>query len=458
MRHDTPVPQSSIKRMLSAFTTQRYPSNEYKAIFEIVLIGSFALVAVLTTLLFVSYFALNNTHVLGRIFVCAAALLYLSATYGTWTRQRYVGASQLLIFFYYGVAAFVMFGWGVDTTFSQLMLAITIVLAGILLGSRAVVITTGLSIVTMVLAQIAVTAHTAPWFENAHATTTNFGDVLGFSALLGLLGLISVLFGRRTQAIHAQDQLAKEQLAKEKGTLERRVQKHSEQLKTMQLEEIEQLYKFAEIGQLSAMLLHDIAGHLTVLNVDIADLKRTQRSHAVKRLEESINYIEQVIEQARYQLQIKDAQHNFDVLTCINDSINLPRFQKSKPYIHIITPQNRLFLYGEPLRLSHILVILVCNALEAYTNDVPLSNRTVTVTLAEANDAITIRISDKGKGMSEATRKKLFSPLLSGKKDGLGIGLYIAKKITETHFSGNLQLESDTPNTEFLLTIPKNRP
>lgn len=456
MRQNATSPHSSIKRMLTALSTRRYPSNEYKAIFETVLIGSFALVAVLTLLLFISYFALHNTYVIGRIFVCGGALLFLSATYGAWTKQRYAVASQLLVAFYYGVAAFVMFGWGVDTTFAQLMLAITIVLSGILLGSGAVMVTTSLSIITMILAQAFVASGSGPLFENV-APTTTFGDVFGFSALLGVLGLISVLFGRRTQAMHDQDQRAKETLTKQKDTLEMRVQKHSEQLKTMQLEEMEQLYKFAEMGQLSAMLLHDIASQLTVVNVDLADLKRNKRNHPVKHLEESIDYIEQVIEQARHQLQIKDTEHTFDVLGCITDSINLSRFQKSKPYITVVAPREHVTLFGEPLRLSHILVILVRNALEAYPENTPPKGRVVTVTLAQTTDAITVAVSDKGQGMTEAMRKKLFTPLRSTKKDGLGIGLYVAKKIIETQFNGSLKLGTHTPHTEFILTIPKAR-
>lgn len=457
MRHDTPTPRSSIKRTLSTLLTQRYPSSEYKAIFETVLIGSFILVAVLMVLLFVSYFALNNTHVIGRIFVCAAALLYLAATYGAWMRGRYVIASQLLVLFYYTIAALVMFGWGAGITFSHLMFAITIVLAGTLLGSRAVIVTAALAIATMFLAQIATVAQVAPWFDEASTATIGLGDTFGFAAMLMVLALISALFSRQTQAMHAEDQQAKARLVKEKGSLELSVQKHSEQLKTLQLEEMEQLYKFAEIGQLSAVLMHDIAGHLTALNMDIADLKRDKRhGTAVKHVEESIEYIEEIIGQARHHLQIRDAAHRFDVLECINDCIALPRFQKARPHIKVVAPKNRIFLFGEPLRLSHTLVVLIRNALESYAENTPPADRSVKLILSEAHGIVTIKVSDHGAGISEEARKKLFLPLRSAKKNGLGIGLFIAKKITETHFNGMLQVDPDATHTTFILSIPKH--
>jgi len=441
---------------VSAPAAQRYPSNEYKAIFETLLIGSFVLVMALTLLLFFSYFALKNAHVISRIFMCGAALLYLATTYGVWARQHFSAASLLLILLYYGIATLVMFGWGVDTTFSQLMLAITIVLTGILLGTRAVWITTALSITAMFLAQTAVMYGVAPWFSHPVAVTT-FGDVLGLSVLLGILGLISALSSKHTQILRTKDQQEYLALTKEKGALELQVREHSTQLKTMQLEEMDQLYRFAEIGQLSAALLHNIANHLAVLTIDIADLKRAHPGETVKHLQESTDYIEEAIAQARQHLQVKDAKRHFNVVTCIEDSIKLPHFEHVRTAINITAPERKVGLYGESLRLSHILVILIRNAIEAYPGDTPDAKRTVTVTLEQNGGDIIIRVADKGHGIPANVRKNLFTPLRSTKKDGLGIGLFVAKKIIETHFNGSLQLNTTAAHTEFVLRIPESR-
>ncbi|HET9411813.1 MAG TPA: ATP-binding protein [Candidatus Saccharimonadales bacterium] len=443
------TPQLSINGKTQAQVAKRYPSNEYKAIFETLLLGSFGLVAILSLFLFHSYLFLHNSEVVGRIFVCGAALLYLSATYGAWGRGYYGAASRLLIFFYFGIATFVMLENGPNTTFAQLMLAITIVLSGILLGSRGVVMTAALSVLSM----FAIDASRIVTY--GQISVSDFGNSIGTSVLLGILALISALFAKHTQELRAKDLQVREELSEEKGALELRVREHSEQVKTMRLEEMEQLYKFAEIGQLSAALLHDIANHLTTLNLDLADLKRQQQTKAVKHLGKSIEYIEQAISQARNHLQVRDVKKSFDVVHCIEDILSLQHFQRSRPYISLNVPNAPVYLYGESLRLSHVLVILVRNALESYSTNTPLSKRTVHITLATNEKAILIRISDHGPGIPATIRKNLFSPLKSTKKDGLGIGLFIAKKIIETHFNGTLQLNEDTKYTEFALTLPK---
>ena len=441
-----------IMRIRSYGSVKRYASSEYKAIFETVLVGTFALVLLLAILLFISYWALHNTYVLGRIFICGGALLYLAITYRAWTKQRHLIASQLLIFFYYLIATLVMFGWGVDTTFSQLMLAITIVLAGIFIGANGVFITAGAAIIGMLIVQAAVSAHLAPWFNPSDHTS--LGDVIGFGSLLTVLALITGFFDKRTQELHTEELNLNQELTKEKSTLERRVRSHTKEIEHLQLEQAEQLYRFAEIGQLSTLLLHDLSNHLTVLNIDLADLKR-EKGTTPAHIEESINHLEDSVKQASRHLQGKEQMHEFDVLKCIESSTKLPHYQDLKECISISAPPHRVHLYGDPLRLSHILFILIRNALESYPRNTPSRERTVTIELETNEDTISISVTDQGRGVPEAIRDQLFSPMISTKKGGLGIGLFIAKEITESYFGGMLQLGDVTKGTKFILTIPK---
>lgn len=439
-------------RTRSDGSVQRYSSIEYKAIFETVLIGSLTLVAILIIPLFISYGVYGNTYVLGRIFICIGALIYLAATFRAWKKQRHLIASCALVLFYFLIAMIIMFGWGIDITFAQLMLAITIVLAGVFLGTRGVFVTAGLSILGMIVIQTAITIGKAPWFS--HGTHTNFGDIIGFAAPLAILGLITGLFDKRTQELHTEELHINEELTKEKSTLEQRVRTHTIEIEHLQLEQAEQLYRFAEIGQLSTLLLHDLSNHLTVLNIDLADLKREKGSTAA-RLEESIHQIEKSVRQASRHLQGKEEMQEFDVLACIESSTKLPRYQELKESISITAPKEPVTLYGDPLRLNHILYILIRNALEAYPRTTPSDKRTVSIRLETTAKTITISVADHGRGISNDIREQLFSPLISSKKTGLGIGLFIAKEITESYFGGTLQLNDSVEHTEFVLTMPK---
>jgi signal transduction histidine kinase len=67
---------------------------------------------------------------------------------------------------------------------------------------------------------------------------------------------------------------------------------------------------------------------------------------------------------------------------------------------------------------------------------------------------ILITVKDSGKGMSEEELKHIFDPFFSKKKDGMGIGLYLTKKIIEAH-EGKIECESRMgEGTSFFIQMP----
>ena len=222
------------------------------------------------------------------------------------------------------------------------------------------------------------------------------------------------------------------------------------------MKELQQLYQFAEMGQLSAALLHDLANHLSVLTFDIADLKKQQHTEAIKRAEESVGFLEDSVRRVRSQLHGKSEHQRFNLVQCIEESLKLVAHTAatSKVAVSFTAPQKPVFIKGDPLRLSHILTILIRNGIEAYkttTSESPM----VSISLEVVKNKIYIRVRDHGIGLTAAQRKRLFSPVKSTKKEGLGIGLFIATKIAETHFKGSLSLDPITDHTEFIMELPK---
>ena len=449
----------SEKSSFSLSDTIPHPSSEYRAVFKSLLISTFILIFVVSVLLTISYFFLHRYYVADRMFLCAIGLIYLTITYMIWLRGWLAIASKLLISFYFLISVIVLLIWGINTPFGLLIFAISIILSGILLGSKRTLLTAGLAVVAIFTIQTLTALGYAPFVQSS-LKASDFGDAIAYSTLLGILALISWLFGRQTERLLYKNRQAELALLKEKESLEIRVQERTRQLQKAQLEEVEQLYQFAEMGQLSAALLHDLANHLSVLNFDIADLKRQQRTETLRHVDESIAYLEQAINQVRKQIQGKSELRKFDVATCLEDTISIlaSRAAKAHTVINLNTPPRAAMLYGDPLRLNHILGILIRNAIESYLPNTSKQKRSVSVSLEQEQNLVIIRVRDQGKGISPRQRKQLFAPLKSTKKDGLGIGLFIAKKITETHFKGSLRLANATDFTEFVLQLPKKRP
>ena len=73
------------------------------------------------------------------------------------------------------------------------------------------------------------------------------------------------------------------------------------------------------------------------------------------------------------------------------------------------------------------------------------------------NNEITVKIKDTGSGLSQDIQSRLFEKFSSKSEKGIGLGLYISKKIIEAH-NGSIQGENnhDCKGATFTFTLPIN--
>ena len=106
------------------------------------------------------------------------------------------------------------------------------------------------------------------------------------------------------------------------------------------------------------------------------------------------------------------------------------------------------FLFFDENQLEQVLINVVKNAAESIEKD-------GTITLITGEEPPHLIIRDTGKGISESTKDKLFSPFFSNKKEGQGIGLTIAREILHRHGYG-FSLETRSNGcTEFTIDFYK---
>jgi signal transduction histidine kinase len=94
---------------------------------------------------------------------------------------------------------------------------------------------------------------------------------------------------------------------------------------------------------------------------------------------------------------------------------------------------------------------LLRNALEAQSESrLPV----IEIELLRAAEGIEIAITDHGPGIPDAVRDHLFQPFVSGRQDGVGLGLSLTHRIASLH-GGGLRLE-DHParGTQAIFTLP----
>ena len=125
---------------------------------------------------------------------------------------------------------------------------------------------------------------------------------------------------------------------------------------------------------------------------------------------------------------------------CVQDFIIRYPQQKIEPDIVA-----DIFINGDRLMLQMLANNLIDNAIKYGAKDLP-----VTVSLKEENEKIIFQVKDRGKGIADEEKDKIFDKFYrvgnsatKGAK-GTGLGLYLTKKISKEH-NANISVTDNTP-------------
>lgn len=447
------------------FLFGKYPKLEKLAddpylVLRLLLAGSMIFLLLILALLLISFILLGNSYVGVRVVLVLAALLYVAAA-RLLLKKRPRFTAYMLLGLYGFTATLAVTLWGITVPFGLLIFGFLIVLAGVTLGSSYALVA-GIGVIAILaFSQMAVELDLITPDRSPVMLAPNFGDVAGFGTAFLILALIAWLSGRQMEQSLAKAREAEAALLSEKQNLARKLEERTQKLRAAQLQEMQQLYRFAELGQLSTALLHDLANHLTVLTLDIEDMQKERHSQAIKRAKKSMLYLDKMVDQVRTQIQGTSYAKRFSLSETINHSVQQLAHKARMAQVAVeldtaSTKSEALECYGDPVRLQQIVTILLANAIDAYKHSkANNANKRVLISIKELGKNIQIRVQDWGSGIPVEERSKLFKPFYSTKNEGMGIGLFIAKQMAETHFKGTLLLSKKSDCTEFVVEIPK---
>ncbi len=148
-----------------------------------------------------------------------------------------------------------------------------------------------------------------------------------------------------------------------------------------------------------------------------------------------------------------------DINDLVEDSMRffIPQAERRSVTISFVKGAGLQHVMGDKVQLDRV----ICNILGNALKYIP-SGASVTVTTHSANDAVKIDISDTGNGIPEKDVDTMFQKFrrssATGKIDGMGLGLYISKAVTEAH-GGSISLKSRLgEGTTFTISIPAIHP
>jgi C4-dicarboxylate-specific signal transduction histidine kinase len=102
--------------------------------------------------------------------------------------------------------------------------------------------------------------------------------------------------------------------------------------------------------------------------------------------------------------------------------------------------EDAVLVQGDEIPLQQVLLNLVNNAMDAM-NQIPSERRILTLktALQIPSGSGLLVVEDRGPGVPDELKAKLFQPFLTTKGDGLGMGLAICRTILQT-LGGSIEL------------------
>ena len=164
----------------------------------------------------------------------------------------------------------------------------------------------------------------------------------------------------------------------------------------------------------------------------------------------------EIIERHRAMLRSRRIEKKqVDLQEVVRDTLALVAYDIRERHVEVSVnlPANSCRLHGDPVLLEQVLVNLVINAMDAMAAT-PQARRHITISSELSGTDVVVAVHDSGPGLPADLLGKLFTPFVTTKSNGVGIGLAIARTIVEAHGGTIGARNSPVGGAIFTLTLP----
>jgi signal transduction histidine kinase len=425
---------------------------------------------------------LANTYTLGTAIilplttlVLVAALLIADSTYAARTLPFFViatGLGEILwLFTKRGVVAFsgiylvllhliLSFGiiWSVGIGVGSMVLCSgAILFAGMLCGYWCALVPAKISTVFMLAFRAAELHDLVHPAYVMSPKPTNFSAVVLLALLFHLLSAIGGSL-YRLEETRRELREAETNFAHQKNRLTNKIKLQSQKLQSAEAEKTRQLYRLAEVGEVSTALMHDLANNLTSLAMEIDGIEAKASSPSVHRAKKQLQQISSALNRTRQQLKGEYHPQIFDLAKETDHTIKLLQTQAHKAGISLAWTKprhGRFDASGEKVLFGQLLTNVIRNAIESYRTPTSSHQSKVAISLKVRRSKTLLIVTDWGKGIAPADAERIFEPFYTTKEGGMGMGLYLTKRFVEGSFGGTIELETSSGSTSFTISLPK---
>lgn len=230
-------------------------------------------------------------------------------------------------------------------------------------------------------------------------------------------------------------------------------------------EALERAARLDTMGAFAAVLAHEINQPLTAISnytrlAKIAvekqppdtETARQAASHAVAQVDRAADVVRKLRDYIRLGHNEMVAQSAADL---IREAISHCRFDAHANRVEIETriARNLPLVVCDALQIQQVLINLIRNAAESVSASGRIDGRIVVEADLTDTDRVIVTVRDNGPGFDPDILERALAPFITTKREGLGLGLALARSTAETH-GGQLMIESTGAGAAVSFTLP----
>ena len=210
--------------------------------------------------------------------------------------------------------------------------------------------------------------------------------------------------------------------------------------------------KMAILCRLAATIAHDIRNPLGTINTSVFSIKTAIEKNQPERIERALMLAERNIKRCDQilaefinitrKVEIKTGPVKVDTL--IKNILEEHTIPQSIECINDLNCDYAVNL--DPEQLKRAVSNIITNAIQAMKDNNKAGQLIIHTSMS--GDRLVINVSDTGTGISDDVYLRIYEPLFSTKRFGVGLGLTVAREIVEKH-KGTIVIE-----TKVTLKIP----
>ncbi|GHF38518.1 two-component sensor histidine kinase [Seohaeicola zhoushanensis] len=215
------------------------------------------------------------------------------------------------------------------------------------------------------------------------------------------------------------------------------------------------------LGEMASGIAHELTQPLTAI---LAQAQAARRLAARGDTDRITGILDDVVEQTRRAAAILERLRTWtrprernaeaiDMRECIRVAGTLLAGQAAEldASLDVRVPPTPLSVVGDRVELEQVLFNLIRNALDAVAEKA--APREITVEATMEGDMAVIDVSDTGPGIRSDVRDRLFTPFMTTRENGTGLGLALSLRLVE-RAGGDLTLIETREGARFRINLP----